>query len=751
MFHFREITESMTDLPTPITHGRLMVISNRLPVKLQNTGGTLRAERSSGGLATAMRPILERSDGLWIGWPGTSVAIGDPTRQKIVDGWAAKDHLISVELPPEIARDFYEGYANQILWPLFHYFPSRLSFNRKGWAAYVAANELFRDVAVRNYRDGDLIWVHDYQLMLLPRLLRQALPEARIGFFLHIPFPSSEVFRIVPERAELMEGLLGADLLAFQTYSHLQHFRRSLLRVSGRESEIDQVDVGGRTVRVAALPIGIAPEEFTRLLKERETLGQIEDLKQRHAGRRILLAVDRLDYTKGIPDRLRSYRRLLEIAPDLRQKVVLIQVAVPSRERVFTYEALRRQVNELVGEINGQFGAPNWTPVVYIRRGIARSQLVALYNQADVCWVTPLRDGMNLVCKEYVACQQDRDGILLLSEFAGAAEEMGEAFLVNPYDQERTATVLRRALEISIEERRNRVRTLRERVERNNVFVWSQRFLSLLSQAVKSQAEQSIEQPQSLDFDAITRSYGRANRRLLLLDYDGTLVPFVGRPEAAVPTSDVLKVLGRLSADPRNRTILISGRQRSDLDRWFGDVPGLLLVAEHGATLRLPGSGWRPLRPKSSNDWMKRVRPVLEHFVNRTPGSFIEDKEYSLSWHYRKCAPDFGEWLALELVAMLEDMLGDTELGATRGRKIVEVKPLWIHKGVVAERFADEYPEESFRFAVGDDRTDEDTFEALTLSSWTVHVGIDRSHARFYVSDPAQVLELLSRFAGQTP
>jgi trehalose 6-phosphate synthase/phosphatase len=741
----------VNDLAIPTTDRRLIVVSNRLPVKLHNTAGKLRAESSSGGLASAMKPILKRTNGLWIGWPGSSVGIGDPKRQQIIDDWAAKDRLIAVELPPDIARDFYEGYANQTLWPLFHYFPSRFAFDPRGWGAYVKANELFRDVVVRNYREGDLIWVHDYQLMLLPSLLREALPHAQIGFFLHIPFPSSEVFRIVPERAQLLEGLLGADLLAFQSYSHLQHFRSSLLRIGGRESDIDQVDVGGRAVRVAALPIGIAPAEFTSLLKKREIVEQIADLTQRHGGRRILLAVDRLDYTKGIPDRLRSYRRLLEIAPDLRQKVVLIQIAVPSRERVFSYETLRRQVNELVGEINGQFGTPNWTPVVYIRRGISRSQLVALYNQADVGWVTPLRDGMNLVSKEYVACQQDRDGILLLSEFAGAAEEMGEAFLVNPYDQDQTATVLRRALETSPKERQERLRALRERVERNNVFAWSERFLSLVSEAVKSRTEASAERPRPLDFAAVTDSYQRANRRLLLLDYDGTLIPFVSRPEDAIPPPPLNELLGRLGGDPRNRAVLISGRQRSELERWFGEVPGLFLVAEHGATLRSPGSSaWKPFRPISSNDWMKRVRPVLEHFVNRTPGSFIEDKEYSLVWHYRMCAPDFGEWLALELVAMLEDMLRDTELRAARGRKIVEVKPLWIHKGVVAERFADEYGDESFRFAIGDDRTDEDTFEALTPSSWTVHVGVERSRARFQVSDSARVIELLKRFVGQT-
>jgi trehalose 6-phosphate synthase/phosphatase len=728
--------------------GRLLVISNRLPVKLQRTTAGWRAERSSGGLATAMNPILQRSQGLWIGWPGNSAEIGDPKRQKIIENWAANERLVTVDLPPEIARDFYEGFANQTLWPLFHYFPSRLVFDPKGWKAYVAANELFRDAVLRHYRDGDPIWVHDYQLMLLPRMLREALPNARIGFFLHIPFPSSEVFRIVPERGRLIDGLLGADLLAFQTYSHLQHFRSSLLRVSGRESSIDQVDVGGRTVRMAALPIGIAPREFTDLLSQPETVKYKADLERRYGGRRILLAVDRLDYSKGIPNRLRAYRRLLENSPQWHDKVVLMQVAVPSRERVFTYEALRREVNELVGEINGHFGTPDWTPVVYIRRGIPRWQLVALYSQADVGWVTPLRDGMNLVSKEYVACQQEGSGILVLSEFAGAAEEMGEAFQVNPYDEERTATVVASALDTAAEVRRPRMQALRERVERNNVFAWSERFLSLLGESSETGTALVAERPIPLDFEAIIDSYRRAENRLLLLDYDGTLVSYANRPELAVPTARVKEVLAKLSADPRNRTVVISGRRRSELGGWFGDIEGLSLVAEHGAILKAPGSTeWKPVRPVFSRGWMARVRPVLDHFVARTPGSLVEEKEFSLVWHYRMAPPDFGEWLAHELVAMLEEMLAETELRAIRGRKIVEVKPLWIHKGAVADRFSASCGPEDFQFAAGDDRTDEDTFEVLPLTAWTVRVGTERSRARFFVTDNGKVLELLERFA----
>jgi trehalose 6-phosphate synthase/phosphatase len=728
--------------------GRLIVVSNRLPVTIQQTANGWRAERSSGGLAAAMNPILQQSRGLWIGWPGSSTGMDDPKRQEIIGRWAEKDRLISVEMPPDVAEHFYEGYANQTLWPLFHYFPARMTYDPQGSRAYEIANEMFRDVVVREYRPGDIIWVHDYQLMLLPRLLRDALPSATIGFFLHIPFPSSEVFRILAEREQVLEGLLGADLLAFHTHSHLQHFRSSLLRVLGRDSRFDTVDAGGREVRLEALPIGIAPEEFTGQLHKRETIEHIAELRKRYAGRQILLAVDRLDYTKGIPERLRTYRRLLETAPHLREKVVLIQIAVPSRERIFSYEALGREVNELVGEINGHFGTPDWTPVVYIRRGISRSQLVALYKIADIGWITPLRDGMNLVSKEYVACKDEGNGVLVLSEFAGAAEDLGEAHLVNPFDERGTAAVLETAITSPLSDRQKRMKALHRRVHRNDVFAWSGRFLALLREAGAARAALSQQQARLLNVADVTAAYRNASQRELFLDYDGTLVGYADRPELAAPPPELPELLEKLARDPANRVMLISGRRRQDLLQWFGAIEQLWLAAEHGALVRPSHSSeWQPLRADFSNQWMQRVHPVLEHFVERTPGSFIEEKEYSLVWHHRMSDPKFGEWLAHELVAMLEQMLAETELRAIRGRKTVEVRPLWIHKGVVVDRLSHDGPPADFRFAVGDDRTDEDLFEALG-DAWTVRVGGGHTRARFLLPGPPQVRELLWNFAG---
>lgn len=744
------ITEAAAERPATRTvesmAGRLIVVSNRLPLTLVEEGGTWHTKRSAGGLATAMNSILRRTGGLWIGWPGEAAG-DDPRRKELLAGWEEKEGVVAIDLPPAIAEGFYEGFSNQAIWPLFHYFPARMRFDPAAWDAYARANRRFLDETARRARQDDLIWVHDYQLMLLPRLLREALPEARIGFFLHIPFPAADVFAALPRREEILEGLLGADLVAFHTHNYLQNFRDALLRMLGMESRMNEVETGGRTARLEALPIGIAPDEFAGPARDDpEVRRRLEELRGQFEGQRILLAVDRLDYTKGIPERLRAFRRLLETAGEWRGKVVLIQIAVPSREGIALYQDLRSEVNELVGEINGKLGTADWTPVVYINRSVERRELLALYAAADIGWVTPLRDGLNLVAKEYCACKAEGDGVLVLSEFAGAAAEMGEAFLVNPIDEERTAETIERALRLDEEERRERMRPLYERVTHNNVFVWSERFLAALREAAEARARLGELGPRPLNTVQAVAAYRAARRRILMLDYDGTLAPFVADPQRAAPPPALLDTLRTLAADPANCVALVSGRRAADLQRWFGSVPGMVLVAEHGAMWRR-GDRWETAGPDQPADWKQDVRPVLDHFVDRTPGSFVEEKRLALVWHYRQAEPEFGEWLANELVAMLEKLLAQTGLRAYRGRKIVEVKPLWVNKGLVPERMAALWPDADYRFAVGDDRTDEDLFARLGEGDWTVHVGPGETRAAFTLPNVAAVRALLEAFA----
>jgi len=742
--------ERVTRFPArPSEDARIIVVSNRLPLTLQRTEEGWLTARSSGGLASAMAPFLRKGEGDWIGWAGDTGERGNPERCAILADWAEKERCFAVDLPDDVAAGFYEGYANQTLWPVFHNFPSQLRFDAKSWEAYVEANRIFSDRVVERYKPNDLIWIHDYHLMLLPQMLREKLPDAAIGFFLHIPFPSSEIFPVLPRREELLEGLIGADLLAFQTHGHLQQFRAALLRILGMESKIAELAVGSRPVRLEALPIGIASEEYTQLLNSDDKTAQhYAEWIERYCGRRVLLAVDRLDYTKGVPERLRAYAHLLRSSPGQKEKVVLIQIAVPTREAIDTYQELRTEVNRLVGEINGKLGTPDWTPLVYINRSIEKSELVALYKLADVCWIGSLRDGMNLVAKEYVACKPEGDGVLVLSEFAGAAAEMGEALLINPFDESRTAETIARALALDEQERRLRMTALHNRVLRNDVFHWGDRFLAALQEAVSERGRYADTQPERLQPSEIHDAYVDAHRRLLIFDYDGTLVPFARRPQQAVPPLPVLDLLNAMADDSKNRVVLVSGRSAENLDRWFGTVQGLWLVGEHGAELRDPSaSTWEALRTQSSSDWKATVTPILEHFVDRTPGSFVEEKKYALAWHYRMAEPEFGEWLANELVSMLEAMLAETELRAFRGEKIVEIKPVWANKGEVLERLLASYADPDFILAAGDDRTDEDLFERLPERAWTVHVGPGPTRASFVTPDFQSLRRLLALIA----
>ncbi len=719
-------------------NSRLIVVSNRLPVSLVKEENEWKAKRSAGGLATAMDPILKQAGGIWIGWSGTQ---GEETPE-VLKLLREEQSCIAVNMSADLVEKFYEGYANQALWPLFHSFTSKLRFEADSWEAYISANHLFCNAVAAEFRPGDRIWVHDYHLMLLPSLLRERLPGAAIGFFLHIPFPSSDIFSILPRGEELLRGLLGADLISFHTHLHLQHFRMSLRRLLGAESALDRVDLSGREVRLQALPIGIAPNDFLGIKDQPETLEQFAKLRERYRGRKLIVAVDRLDYTKGIPDRLRTFRRLLADNPDLIGKVVLLQVAVPSRENIGTYQTLRSEVHELISEINGSFGESDWVPIVYIHRGIPRPELVAIYQFADVAWVSPLRDGMNLVAKEYVVCHPKGDGVLVLSSFAGAAAEMGEALLINPFDEERTAQSVKRALTMNAEEKHERMRALHERVLRNDVFAWGDRFLSLLDEAVEARGQAVPDSPPQLPTDQIWEAYRKASRRLLLLDYDGTLVPLASRPHEAAPDNDLLALLNQLTGDDANSIMVVSGRRAADLERWLGQIRQLGLAPEHGARWRLPGSDtWQGRMAET--EWKTKVRPILEHFIDRTPGSFIEEKEFALVWHYRLAEAEFGDWLATELVAMLEGMLAETELRAHRGKKNVEVKPMWANKGSFVTELLPFYSDADFILAIGDDRTDEDLFSRLPNDAWSIHLGRGLSKARFSIADTAHVRKLL--------
>ena len=725
---------------------RLLIVANRLPLTARHAGGRWRSESSAGGLVAALGPLMRGSDGLWVGWPGDRSADDPAGQRRLLADWERRHRYVSVDLPAEISRAFYEGYANDTLWPLLHGFPTRVVFDPESWIAYRDANRRFAARAAERHGPGDLVWIHDYQLLLVPELMREALPDAQIGFFLHIPFPSSEIFGILPQREQVLRGLLGADLIAFQTHAHLHNFRRSLLLWLGLDSGMDSVQVGDRVVRLQALPIGVVREEWTRLIADDPAVRRrIAELGRRHRSRRIILSVDRLDYTKGIPERLRAYRRLLRAEPERRGKVTLIQVAVPTREHVPAYQELRREVSELVGEIVGEFATPEWNPIVYLRRSVPRGELAAYYAAADVAWVSPLRDGMNLVAKEYVTCQEQRAGVLVVSEFAGAAQEMAEAIRVNPYDEEGSAEAIARALDLPEDERMDRMAALNERVRRSDAHTWASAFLGELRVAAGDRSVGGVSRVEPLPVRALLGAYHDAASRLICVDYDGTLVPIAPRPQDARPTPGLKDLLGRLGAVPGTTLLLVSGRGTADLDRWFGDLDGCWIAGEHGALLRGPGERvWVPLHAGAEAAWKDQIRPVLEHFVDRTPGSSIEEKSLSLAWHYRQADPEFGEWLANELADTLHAQLAGTDLSILLGRKVVEVRYAWANKGEALGLVSSQAGPADFVLAIGDDRTDEDLFDRMRADDWSVKVGQAATRARFRLPDPTAVRAVLA-------
>jgi len=724
-----------------MTEPRLLIVSNRLPVTVRVEQGEIAVTQSAGGLATGLRGPHERSGGLWIGWPGDTSKLDAPQRARL-EKKLADIRAVPLYLDPGEVSRFYEGFSNGVLWPLFHYLLDRIPLWSRDWDAYERANQRFADLVVEHYRPGDVIWVHDYQLMLVPGMLRRRLPSATIGFFLHIPFPASEAFRILPWREEILEGLLGADLIGFHTFSYLAHFSSSLLRILGVEAAVDHVRHGGRRVQLGVFPMGIDAARFASLGGNTSVAEEAEAIRATSPGCKILVGVDRLDYTKGIPRRLLAIERLLQREPGLRGKVKLVQVAVPSRAKVQAYERFRKEVDEMVGRINGAYGSIRSVPIHYLYRSVSESELVALYRAADVMLVTPLRDGLNLVSKEFIASRVDDDGVLLLSEFAGAASELGQALLVNPFDVDRTAAAISRALSLRPEERQTRMRSMRKRVLAYDVHRWVNEFLEALATSSEQSGKAALRTSSTGDIDGLISRLRYAKSRLLLLDYDGTLVPFASSPELAAPDEELLELLRALARQPGMSLHVVSGRARDDLERWFEGEP-FGLHAEHGFWSRSgPNGGWKGLVEDASLDWKRRVRPILDLFAGRTPGSLVEEKRVALVWHYRMADPEFGSIQAKELRLHLSNLLSNLPVEVIQGHKVVEVRMHGVNKGAVVGPLLAQGSYDAV-LALGDDATDEDMFAALPAEAIAVHVGPGESRAPFRIADPHSTRALL--------
>lgn len=725
---------------------RLFIVANRLPVSISEEKEEISIKPASGGLVSAVKSYVEQSNNqyseiYWAGVPGCS-----PTSWK--EASRQLDHSSFRYLPVTVQNDqyerYYNGLSNSVLWPLFHYFPSFAEYDPQDFDDYMKVNQQFAEILERNCRENDTVWIHDYHLLPLAAMLRKAIPGITIGFFLHIPFPSFELFRLLPRQwqEEILKGMLGADLIGFHTMDYALHFLQSVQLVLGIHQEKNTLRYRDRLIKVDVFPISIDYNHFHEAYDAPEIVSMRQVHREKMNGWKIIFSVDRLDYTKGVQNRLRAYECFLKQNPEYQNKVVFVMVVVPSRDNIPKYAERRRMIDELISRINGELGNLHWQPVYYQYSTLSFEEMVSMYTVCDLALITPLRDGMNLVSKEFVASRKDKKGVLVLSEMAGAARELTDALIINPNDILELAEKIRTGLTMNEDEQRIRIEKMQKRISGYDVTAWADDFMKEV-ETIK-QRQQSYKEMFLDDYSKINLldSYRGAEKRLLLLDYDGTLVPISSSPELAVPNKDLKELLEQLSAVPGNEVFLISGRSSSWLDEHFGSLP-VHMISEHGAKVKWNTNQWQAQVP-IQNDWKHRVQTIMEIYERRCANSLIEEKEFSMVWHYRNAEPEQGKLRALELKNELEKYLNDRNLEVVTGKKIVEVRNKGVNKGTAIQKILSKKSFD-FIFAAGDDRTDEDMFKVLAQyeNCFTVKVGPNASYAQYNLMKPQMVISLL--------
>lgn len=735
--------------------GKTIIVSNRLPLQIKIENDELDVTPSVGGLATGLKSFHREGGSVWIGWTGVSAEDVPKGMDDLILEETRKEQCIPVSLTEDEVLGFYYGFSNRTIWPLFHYFMEYCEFNKDHWDAYKQVNQKYADAVLEHLEEGDIVWVHDYQLLLVPNLIRKRKKNVTIGFFNHIPFPSYEVFRTMPWREEILEGMLGANLIGFHTYDYERHFLSSVNRILLKDVAFNQVILSNRKVKVDSFPMGIDYDKFHDAALQTNQLSTDEnsDFQQKlelhrssTESAKLIISVDRLDYTKGIANRIRAYEYFLERYPEYKERVRLIMLAVPSREEVPQYQLLKKEIDELVGRVNGKFATVNWTPIWYFYRSMPFENLIDLYTTSDIALITPTRDGMNLVAKEYLATRTDHTGVLILSEMAGAAHELNEALLINPNNFDQVVETIKKAFEMPKEEQIKRNKVLQRRLKRYTVEKWANDFMRALKETKDTtKTYDAIEIDEPIE-DAILNKYNQSKNRFLFLDYDGTLVDFVSNPKDARPDKELLELITSLAEQEGTEVVLISGRDKETLGTWWREVP-VPLIAEHGVWMRPASEEW-VLSENVRCDWMETIRPVLETFVDRTPGTFIEEKNYSLAWHYRKTDPGLGELRANELSTVLKDLIANHGLSVLQGNKVLEIKSSDVNKGKAANKMLINQKAD-FIFAIGDDWTDEYLFNELPKSAITVKVGIKKTNARYFIKDTQQVRDLLKMLSSE--
>ncbi len=720
------MTETVSD---PAEAGSdFIVVANRLPVEpVHENDDPAQAivswHPAPGGLVSALDSVLRTRASLWVG-------AGDLSADEY--GSFGSTKLEPVAIPADDYQLYYAGFSNTAIWPLYHSAIVTPEFHREQFDAYRRVNVLFADHVTALAAPGATVWVHDYQLQLLPSDLREQRPDLKVGFFLHIPFPSASLFSQLPWRAQILRGLLGSDLLGFQTQQDAGHFIDACQRILGLRTEDGKVLFDGREVRVGAFPIGIDADAYAELAQDPDVQQRARDLRtELGEPTTLMLGVDRLDYTKGIDIRLRAFAELLQSERLDPSNTVLVQVAVPTRGDVREYQAIRDEVELLVGRFNGSLAQIGANPINYLHRVLTREELVALYLAADIMLVTPLRDGMNLVAKEYVASRHDNSGALVLSEFTGSAAQLTDAWLVNPYDTENVEQAISDAVAASPADRARRMQSMREVVFDSDVNTWANSFLELL----EADSSPAVVQAASTLAGIPLSTLARTPHLLVCCDYDGTLAPLVDDPAKARPLHEAITALRQISLLPATTVAVVSGRSLRDLAALSRLPPEIHLVGSHGsevdADFRIDAQQLRLL---------EQVWAAVDEIAGTVPASHIETKPGSLAVHVRRCKEQDREPL-LRRIAMGPGQFPGVHI--RYGKDVVELSVTDTQKSDAVAALRHRTGASAVIF-IGDDVTDESVFESLTGPDIGIKVGEGPTSASWRVAAPSDVAQVLA-------
>lgn len=733
---------------------KLLVVSNRLPFTLKLKENDFIFTPSSGGLVSGISSYLDylknsNIDSLeyvWIGWPG--VFINEEMRQKF-ESKAKEQNVVGVFIKDEEMEDFYQGFCNKTIWPLFHYFQAYTTYKEEHYQTYKKINQIFADKICEIAQEGDIVWIHDYHLMLVPNMVREKLGgKVKIGFFLHIPFPSFEVFRLLPTqwREEILKGLLGSDLIGFHTNEYTYSFLRAVLRILGTDHNLGKIYWDERIIKIDTFPMGIDFEKFNALSKKNEIQEISKKLKEKIKAEKIIFSVDRLDYTKGIINRLLGFEDFIKNNPEYHKNITFYLLLVPSRVAIDRYQELKDEIDKKISHINSTYGSIDWQPIIYLWKHIQMDELVATYLASDICLITPLRDGMNLVAKEYIASKSDFKGVLILSEMAGSAKELIESLIINPNSIKEISNAIKKALTMEEPEKKQRLIDMQKRLKEYDVISWAKDFIENIENIYKENNKITTVFINEENLSKIIKDFQKATRRIIISDYDGTLIDFIKDFNLGTPDRELTETIKELCEV--STFFIATGRPIKLIDEFFKGID-IGIIAEHGSWIKKPNGTWNELF-KENTDWKKEILPIMQRYKNRLPNSAIEEKSFSIAFHYRRSDPEMANLRIHEMIDELINYTANMNLQILKGNKVVEIRNYSNNKGAAVSHLLSEESYDFILFA-GDDTTDEDVFAFLKdKNAHTIKVGYSKNtSAKYIIKNKREFRNILKKLTGK--